>query len=136
VLKKFGVRVVYELVRTETTMEIIVVAARADEIERKKPMFGENMEWKKNQEGDFIMNLPMYNQEVKKYKAARVHGKNEPKSDTGEYNLTKEEVAESVVRSLDDAHKFLRGEIELKSVDELLKEAYEYIEEEKRSGRH
>jgi mRNA interferase RelE/StbE len=30
VLKKLGIRVVYELVRTETTMEIIVVAARAD----------------------------------------------------------------------------------------------------------
>ena len=31
VLKNLGIRVVYELVRTETTMEIIVVAARADE---------------------------------------------------------------------------------------------------------
>jgi len=31
VLKKLGIRVVYELVRTETTMEIIVIAARADE---------------------------------------------------------------------------------------------------------
>ena len=30
-LKKMGVRVVYKLVRTETTMEIIVIAARADE---------------------------------------------------------------------------------------------------------
>jgi mRNA interferase RelE/StbE len=30
VLMKLGIRVVYELVRTETTMEIIVVAARSD----------------------------------------------------------------------------------------------------------
>ena len=30
VLKNLGIRVVYELVRTETTMEIIVIAARAD----------------------------------------------------------------------------------------------------------
>ena len=30
-LKKLGVRVVYKLIRTETTMHIIVVAARADE---------------------------------------------------------------------------------------------------------
>ena len=31
VLMKLGIRVVYELIRTETTMEIIVIAARADE---------------------------------------------------------------------------------------------------------
>jgi len=30
-LMKLGIRIVYELIRTETTMEIIVVAARADE---------------------------------------------------------------------------------------------------------
>ena len=30
-LKKMGIRIVYELIRTETTMEIIVIAARADE---------------------------------------------------------------------------------------------------------
>jgi len=30
-LKKMGVRVVYKLIRTETTMEIIVIAARADD---------------------------------------------------------------------------------------------------------
>ena len=30
-LKKLGIRVVYELVRTEAAMEIVVVAARADE---------------------------------------------------------------------------------------------------------
>ena len=31
VLMKLGIRIVYELIRTETTMEIIVIAARADE---------------------------------------------------------------------------------------------------------
>ena len=31
VLKKLGIRVVYELIRTETTMVVVVVAARADE---------------------------------------------------------------------------------------------------------
>ena len=57
------------------------------------------------------------------------------KSDTSQYNLTKEEVAESVIRSLKDAHRFLRGEIELRSINELLKEADEYIDEEKKNGR-
>ncbi|MCL2815816.1 MAG: type II toxin-antitoxin system RelE/ParE family toxin [Oscillospiraceae bacterium] len=31
VLKKLGIRIVYELIRTETTMVVVVVAARADE---------------------------------------------------------------------------------------------------------
>ena len=31
VLKKMGIRVVYKLIRTETIMRIIVIAARADE---------------------------------------------------------------------------------------------------------
>ena len=31
VLMKLGIRIVYEIIRTETTMEIIVIAARADE---------------------------------------------------------------------------------------------------------
>jgi len=31
VLKGLGIRVVYKLIRTETTMKIIVIAARADE---------------------------------------------------------------------------------------------------------
>ena len=31
VLMKLGIRVVYKLIRTETTMEIIVIAARGDE---------------------------------------------------------------------------------------------------------
>jgi len=31
VLMKLGIRVVYELIRTETTMVVVVVAARADE---------------------------------------------------------------------------------------------------------
>ena len=31
VLKKLGIRVVYELIRTDEIMEIIVIAARADE---------------------------------------------------------------------------------------------------------
>ena len=31
VLKQLGIRVVYELIRTETTMEIVVIAARADD---------------------------------------------------------------------------------------------------------
>jgi mRNA interferase RelE/StbE len=30
-LKKLGVRIIYELIRTETMMEIIVIAARADD---------------------------------------------------------------------------------------------------------
>jgi len=31
VLMKLGIRIVYKLIRTETTMEIIVIAARADD---------------------------------------------------------------------------------------------------------
>ena len=57
------------------------------------------------------------------------------KSDASQYNLTKEEVAESVINSLNEAQKYLRGEIELRSIDELLKEADEYIAEEKKNGR-
>jgi len=30
-LKKMGVRIVYKIIRTETTMQIVVIAARADE---------------------------------------------------------------------------------------------------------
>ena len=58
------------------------------------------------------------------------------KEDTSQYNLTKEEVAKSVINSLKDAQKYLRGEVKGRPIDDLLKEAFEYIEEEKRNGRY
>jgi len=55
---------------------------------------------------------------------------NKPKFDTGEYNLTQEEVAESVINSLDDAQKFLRGEVKLSKAREFIKQLKKEIEEE------
>ena len=48
---------------------------------------------------------------------------------------TREEFAKEFIHALDDAQKFLRGEIELKSMDDLLEELKQYVEEEKRNGR-
>ena len=56
--------------------------------------------------------------------------------DTSQYNLTKEEVAESVIRSLDGAIKDMKSGKRSRSLDELLKEAYEYIAEEEKNGRY
>jgi len=58
------------------------------------------------------------------------------KEDYSETNpRSREEFAKEFVHALKDAEKFLRGEIELRSINELLKEADEYIEEEKENGR-
>jgi hypothetical protein len=81
------------------------------------------------------MNLYENNREKeKKYKVKSV---SKPKidEDTSQYNLTKEEVAESVINSLNDAQKFLRGELELRPLDELLDELDRYVEEERKNGR-
>ena len=63
---------------------------------------------------------------IKKYT-----GKPQTEDDTSQYNLTKEEVAESVINSLNDAQKFLRGELKLSPINELLDELKEYVEEQK-----
>ena len=81
------------------------------------------------------MNLQQSSRESgKKYTAKPAKSINKSESDTSQYNLTKEEVAESVINSLNDAQKFLRGEIELRSIDELLDELDKYVDEERKNG--
>ena len=63
------------------------------------------------------MNIQASEYKSRKYKSARSHPGQKSKSETVEFDFKKKEVAENVVRSLDEARKFLRGELELKSID-------------------
>jgi len=57
------------------------------------------------------------------------------KEDYSEENpRPREEFAKEFIHALKDAEKFLRGEITLRSIDDLLMEADEYIEQEAKNG--
>ena len=78
------------------------------------------------------MNTQIYNQADKPKKAEAVK---QNKSDTAQYNLTKEEVAKDIIHALNDAQKFLRGEVKGRPIDELLDELDNFVEEERKNGR-
>jgi len=78
------------------------------------------------------MNTQIYNSENVAPKGKK---KNKNKIDTSEYNLTKEEIAESVINSLNNAQKYLRGEIKLQPARELIEELKQYVEKEKKNGK-
>ena len=77
------------------------------------------------------MNLYTYNYENgKKYTAKSMRKVKNNLSDTSQYNLTKEEVAESIIHSLNDAQKFLRGELKLGKARDLVERIKREIAEE------
>ena len=79
------------------------------------------------------MNTQTYNQAENQQKT-KTDNSNSP--DTSEYNLTKEEVAESVIHSLNDAQKFLRGEIKLGKARDFIKQLKKEIAEENADERN
>ena len=56
--------------------------------------------------------------------------------DTSRYDQTKEEIARSIINSLKDAEKYLRGEIKPRKAKDYIEEMKKYAEEEKKNGKH
>ena len=79
------------------------------------------------------MNIQTSSYENKKYRV-ELSKSIRAKTDTSEYNLTKEEVAESVIRSLDGAIKNMKNGTRSRPIDELLDELDNYVEEEKKNN--